>query len=110
MCVPACACPFAVRVMASNTVPLQATQPAEQQCKVDVDTCATILDMGVKFCYRIPSFSVFNVDLRQVEVQLETSVTVVKVDAFIRADPALDDVVLPFCVHLNEFCFVSVRT
>ena len=39
--------------MTSNASPLQASQPA-QQCKVDLDTTVTILDMGVKFCYRSP--------------------------------------------------------
>jgi hypothetical protein len=99
--------------MASNSRPVQAAAEAAQpvqESKVDVDTTITILDMGVKFSYQIPTFSVVYVDLRQVKVQLhsdDTSVTVV--DAFIRADPVLDEVVPPFCVQLNELCFVPVN-
>ena len=79
---------------------------------MDLDTTVTILDIGVKFSYRIPTFSGIYVNLRQVEVQLhhnQTSITTV-VDAFIRADLVLDEVVPPFCVNLNEFCFVPVST
>ena len=86
----------------------EASQPA-QQSKIDVDTTVTILNMGVKFCYRIPTFSVVYVDLRQVEVQLQNqSSSMTVIDAFIRADPALDEVLPPFCVQLNDFCFVPV--
>ena len=99
--------------MASNVESLQAPQAATQvQYKVELDTLVTVLDMGVKFCYQIPTFSVLYVDLRQVKVQLhrEPRDTSTTVDAFIRADPILDEVVPPFCVTLKEFCFVPVST
>ena len=81
------------RQMASNSSAApEASQPARQS-KIDVDTTVTILNMGVKFCYRIPTFSVVYVDLRQVEVQLQNqSSSMTVIDAFIRADPALDEV------------------
>ena len=97
--------------MASNVESLQAPQAATQVLyKVDLDTLVTVLDMGVKFCYQIPSFSVLYVDLRQVKVQLHREDTSTIVNAFIRADPMLDKVVPPFCITLNEFCFVLVST
>ena len=37
---------------------------------VEVDTQVSILDMGVKFSYRLPSFSVLHVDLRQINFQI----------------------------------------
>ena len=105
--------------MASNVENVQAPPEAPQAAtqvryKVEMDTIITVLDMGVKFCYQIPTFSVLYVDLRQVRVQLhspgEDTSTTVDVDAFIRADPMLDEVVPPFCLALNEFCFVPVST
>ena len=95
--------------MASNSSSDEAAPEPAQQSKIDVDTTVTILNMGVKFCYRIPTFSVVYVDLRQVEVQLQNqSSSMTVIDAFIRADPALDEVLPPFCVQLNDVCFVPV--
>ena len=37
---------------------------------VDFDTELSILDVGVKFSYRVPSFSVLHVDLRQIKFQV----------------------------------------
>ena len=46
---------------------------------VDVDAELSILEMGVKFSYRVPSFSVLHVELRQIKLQLTTE------ESFVRA-------------------------
>ena len=70
---------FKKKKSSSDEAAPEASQPARQS-KIDVDTTVTILNMGVKFCYRIPTFSVVYVDLRQVEVQFQnqsSSMTVI---------------------------------
>ena len=76
---------------------------------VEVDTQVSILDMGVKFSYRLPSFSVLHVDLRQINFQITAEEgCVMMFDGFIRADPELDMKSVPFSLKLKDYCFVPV--
>ncbi len=93
---------------------MSSTAGASPLSLVGIDTNITILNIGIKFSYIIPSFSVINVDLLEVRVQFlekEDSASdspLVMMDAFIRADPELDKVVPPFTIQLKDYCFVSV--
>ena len=63
-----------------------------------VDTEVSILELGVKFTYQVPSFSVLYVDLRQAKIQItKDDDSVLLFDGFIRADPSLETPV-PFSV------------
>ena len=75
---------------------------------VEVDSQVSILDMGVKFSYRVPSFSVLHVDLRQIKFQLTAEGCVMLFDGFILADPELDMKSAPFSLKLKDYCFVPV--
>ena len=76
---------------------------------VDFDAEVSILDMGVKFTYQVPSFSVLHVDLRQTKLQVTAEDgSVLLYDGFIRADPSLDDKETPYSVKVKDFCFVPV--
>ena len=69
----------------------------------------SILDLAVKFMYQVPSFSVLYVDLRQVEIQVtKDDGLVLLFDGFIRADPSLERMPVPFSVVVKRFCFVPV--
>lgn len=72
------------------------------------DTKISILDMGVKFSYQVPSFSVFHVDLRQIKLQV-TAVdgSVLLYDGFIRADLSLEDRETPYSVKLKDILFCT---
>ena len=59
---------YKVNVAHQMASSVEAAPEASQPSKIDVDTTVTILNMGVKFCYRIPT-----VDLRQVEVQIQNN-------------------------------------
>ena len=77
--------------------------------KVAVDTEVSILDLSVKFTYQVPSFSVLYVDLRQVEIQVtKDDGSVLLFDGFIRANPSLERMPVPFSVVVKRFCFVPV--
>lgn len=76
---------------------------------MDFDTEISILDIGVKFSYRVPSFSVLHVDLRQIKFQVTAEDgSVLLYDGFIRTDPSLEDRETPYSVRLKDFCFVPV--
>ena len=76
---------------------------------VDFETEVSILDMGVKFTYQVPSFSVLHVDLRQTKLQVPAKdSSVLLYDGFIRADPSLEDREMPYSVKVKDFCFVPV--
>ena len=76
---------------------------------VDIDDEISVLDMGVKFNYKVPSFSVLHVDLSQIKLQLCcASDSVIIVDGFIRAGLSLENMTPPFSIKLKEFCFVPV--
>ena len=76
---------------------------------VDVDTKVSVLEMGIKFTYRVPSFSVFCADLRQIKYLLTVdNGLVMLLDGFIRADQLLEAKSTPFMVNLKEYCFVPV--
>ena len=76
---------------------------------VETDTKLSILRMGLKFSYQIPTFSVISVDLRQIAIQLTSqNGTVMLFDGFIRADPSLNTLNVPFTLTLKYFCFVPV--
>ena len=78
--------------------------------QLQVGTEISVLDMGVKFSYQIPSFSVLAVDFRQVKLQISTEDgSVVLSDGFIRADPLLEVKPMPFLVKIKEFCLVPVE-
>ena len=68
-----------------------------------------VLNLGVKFTYQIPSFSVVAVDLRTVKVQFWEEGSVVLCDAFIRADGELNQRATPFFIKLQEYCLVPVE-
>ena len=62
----------------------------------------SLLDMGVKFTYQVPSFSVLYVERRQVEIQVTADDgTVVMSDGFIRDDPLLNKRSLPALILLK---------
>ena len=78
--------------------------------RVDIDTELSVLEMGIKFTYRVPSFSVFCTDLRQIKYQLTVDNDLVVVcDGFIRADQLLEAKSTPFTITLKDYCFVPVN-
>lgn len=79
--------------------------------EIAVDTEITILKLGSKFSYRIPSFSVLHVDMRQISYQvLSADGAMLLFDGFIRADSGLDvQKQTPFTIQLKDFCFVTVK-
>ena len=79
--------------------------------EIAVDTEITILKLGSKFSYRIPSFSVLHVDMRQISYQvLSADGAMLLFDGFIRADSGLDvEKQTPFTIQLKDFCFVTVK-
>ena len=77
--------------------------------QVESNTEITILDIAVKFTYQVPSFSVFQPNLRQVEIQVVAGDgSVLLFDAFIRADTTLENLSVPFSIIVEEFCFIPV--
>ena len=89
--------------LAGPSAPLSSTNPPS----IRKGTELSVLDVGVEFIYRIPSFSV---GLRQVTIQFVTMAGSVRVyDAFIRSDPSLTFQTSPFSIVLQEYCFVPVR-
>ena len=67
------------------------------------DAELSILDVGVKFSYRVPSFSVLHVDLRQIKFQVTAEDgSVLIYDGFIKADSSLEDRETPYSRFL--FC------
>lgn len=66
---------------------------------VDFDTEVSILDMGVKFTYRVPSFSFLHVDLRQTKLQVMAE------DGSVLL---YEDRETPYSVKVKDFCFVPV--
>ena len=77
--------------------------------QVAVDTEVSILALAMKFMYQVPSFSVLYVDLRQVQIQvIKEDGSVLLFDGFIRADPSLERMPVPFSVVVKRFCFVPV--
>lgn len=85
-------------------------QVAYSNLDISVDTEISILRMGAKFMYRIRSFSVLTVDIRQITYQVEAvEGTVLLFDRFIRADSSLEPAKgMPFTVQLQDFCCVTV--
>ena len=80
---------------------------ASKTVGVYVDMEVSVLNVGVKFSYQIPSFSVITVDLRQMKFQLAAEDGSVRLfDGFIRAEPSIVPEKVPFAA---EFCFVTVR-
>ena len=75
----------------------------------DQEKVVSILHLGVKFTYQIPSFSVVTIDLRKVKIQMEENDSVLLCDGFIRADRELDEMATPFFIKLHEYCFVPVE-
>ena len=92
--------------LAGPSAPLSSTNPPS----IRKGTELSVLDVGVEFIYRIPSYSVISVGLRQVTIQFVTMAGSVRVyDAFIRSGPSLTFQTSPFSIVLQEYCFVSVR-
>lgn len=77
---------------------------------MEIDQLMSVLDMGIKFIYEVPTFSVLHIDLRQIKMQINTSDSVFILDGFIRADLELEKKCPPFSVILKEFCFVPVSS
>lgn len=100
----------------SPVSPLSSDDDDEQltytNLNISVDTEISILRIGPKFTYRIPSFSVVTVDIRQISYQVVTvEGDVLLFDGFIRADSSLDlepAKETPFSVQLQDFCCVTV--
>ena len=77
--------------------------------QITVDTEVSILELFVKFTYQVPSFSVLYVDLRQVKIQVtKDDGSVLLFDGFVRADPSLERMPVPFSIVVKRFCFVPV--
>ena len=104
-------CPTATppTVKMASQSPAVAPALAPSSYPVEVESLVSVLDMGVKFSYRVPSFSVISVNMRKVKLQVATDDGSVFIfDGCIRADPSLHNKPLPFSLKLNEFCFVEV--
>ena len=68
----------------------------------------TIKNTGPKFNYKVPSFSVIEVELSQAEIQVvKESGRVTTYDVFVKADPSLEKEV-PFCLVVEHSCIVPV--
>ena len=91
-------CPSSLYALATCSESEMAT--SDRSSVVDFDTEISILDIGVKFSYIDPSFSVLHVDLRQIKYLVTAGLT--------RADPSLEDRETPYSVRLKDFCFVPV--
>ena len=73
----------------------------------------SVLNIGVQFTYRIPSFSVIEVELRQGTFQFEHLDGSVRVyDGFLRSDQNFPDPsrpsTTPFAITIKDHCFVDV--
>ena len=87
------------KIPASLEASMENKEARLEVCEVllQVGSEIAVLDMGVKFSYQIPSFSVLIVDLRRVKLQLiSEDGSVVLRDGFIRADPSLEVKPTPF--------------
>ena len=72
-----------------------------------------VLRLGPEFSYKVPSFSVLTVDLRQATMQIERvdsdgEIAVQCTDGFIRSDAQLDRIICPFLLTLSNSCLVPV--
>lgn len=78
--------------------------------ELGLDTEISILKLGAKISYQVPSFSVIIVDIRQITYQVLSKDGAVRIfDGFIRADVSLDlGEKTPFSVQIKDFCFVAV--
>ena len=73
----------------------------------------SVLNIGVQFTYRIPSFSIIEVELRQGTFQFEHLDGSVRVyDGFLRSDQSFPDPsrpsTTPFAITIKDHCFVDV--
>ena len=73
----------------------------------------SVLNIGVQFTCRIPSFSVIEVELRQGTFQFEHLDGSVRVyDGFLRSDQSFPDPsrpsTTPFAITIKDHCFVDV--
>ncbi len=73
----------------------------------------SVLDIGVQFIYRIPGFSVIEVELRQGTFQFEHLDGSVRLyDGFLRSDQSFPDAsrpsTTPFAITIRDHCFVDV--
>lgn len=78
---------------------------------VAVDSKVSIMDVGVKFTYQVPSFSAIRVDLRQVEIQVEIEDGSVSLyDGFMRDSPSLEKIIVPISIHVKDLCYIPVSS
>ena len=77
---------------------------------ITVGTEISILSVGSKFTYRIPSFPVLTVDIRHIVYQAVTvEGNMLLFDGFIRADSSLEPAKeTPFAVQIQDGCCVAV--
>ena len=77
---------------------------------ISVGSEISVLRMGSKFTYRIPSFPVLTVDIRHIVYQVVTiEGNVLLFDGFIRADSSLEpSKETPFTVQIQDGCCVTV--
>jgi len=76
---------------------------------IDIDTEVSILEIGIKFSYQVPSFLIVVVDLRKIKVQLMAqNGSLLFSDGFIKADQSLEAKTVPFSIKIKDFCFVPV--
>ena len=86
-----------------------ASQNVMVNFRMDTDFVASILDIGIKFSYQVPSFPVVVVDLRKIKVQLMAEDgSLILSDGFIKADQSLEAKTVPFSIKVKDFCFVPV--
>jgi len=77
---------------------------------LESDKILSIMDIGMKFTYQIPSFPITSVDLREIKIQvLEENGSILLCDGFIRADGELEKRVIPFSIKLHDCCVVPVE-
>ena len=89
---------------------IAAEKAREKSLELELGSIISLLSVGVKFSYKVPSFSVLVVDLRKIRLQVVLGdKSVVILDGFIRADLSLEEKKTPLSIKLLEWCFVPVR-
>ena len=63
----------------------------------EIDLVISVLDVGIKFYYQVPSFPVIVVDLGKIKVQLTAEDrSLILADGFIKADQSVETKTVPF--------------
>ena len=69
---------------------------------VKIDLVISVLDVGIKFSYQVPSFPVIIVDLRKIKMQLTAEDgCLILSDGFMKADQSVEMKIVPFSkIHI----------